>query len=100
MENKKVTPFLFGIGSLVAASLGTSVSADEDENFFVAQALDADTITGSHEGDDEGECGEGECGEKDGDGEGECGEGECGEEGEGKDEGSDEDEGEEESEEE
>lgn len=91
MENKKVTPLLFGIGSFVAASLGTSVTADEDENLFVAQALDADanTITGAHEG--EGECGEGECGEKDEDGEGKCGEGECGEDG-GEDEGSDEEE--------
>ena len=84
MKDQKVTPYIFGIGSFVAASLASSVSADEEEKLFLAQALDADlnTITGAH-GGGEGECGdeekdeaksEGECGE------GECGEGECGEE--------------------
>ena len=89
MKDQKVTPYIFGIGSFVAASLASSVSADEEEKLFLAQALDADlnTITGAHGGGEgecgeaekdeaksEGECGEGECGE------GECGEGECGEE--------------------
>lgn len=82
--NKK--PALIGIGSFLAASLGVSVSAsiDEDPNHvFLADAIgDPSNILSASE--EEGECGEGKCGEDGEDGEeGECGEGKCGEEGEG-----------------
>lgn len=89
--NKKSA--LIGIGSFLAASLGVSVSASIDEdpnNVFLADAIgDPSNILSASE--EEGECGEGKCGEDDE--EGECGEGKCGEEGE---EGEDEEETEEE----
>ena len=79
--NKK--PALIGIGSFLAASLGVSVSASIDEdpnNVFLADAVsDSNNVLSASHGE-EGECGEGKCGE---DGEGECGEGKCGEDGEG-----------------
>lgn len=78
--NKK--PALIGIGSFLAASLGVSVSASIDEdpnNVFLADAIgDPSNVLSASE--EEGECGEGKCGE-DGE-EGECGEGKCGEDGE------------------
>ena len=77
--NKK--PALIGIGSFLAASLGVSVSASIDEdpdNVFLADSIEpSNVLTASEE---EGECGEGKCGEE-GE-EGECGEGKCGEDGE------------------
>ena len=78
--NKK--PALIGIGSFLAASLGVSVSASIDEdpnNVFLADAIgDPSNVLSASE--EEGECGEGKCGEE-GE-EGECGEGKCGEDGE------------------
>ena len=74
--NKSIT---LGIGAVMAASLGVSVSAslqDEADNVFVLDSLDDLDILS---GDDEGECGEGKCGDDDDDdAEGECGEGKCG----------------------
>ncbi len=102
MEIRNTKPAMIGIGSFLAASLGVSVSASIDEdssNLFLAEALDdANNILTSEE--EEGECGEGKCGEDDS--EGECGEGKCGEDGEDSDEGDEdgEDSDEEESEEE
>lgn len=84
MEIRNTKPAMIGIGSFLAASLGVSVSASIDEdstNLFLAEALgDANNVLTSEE--EEGECGEGKCGEDGEDSEGECGEGKCGEDGE------------------
>lgn len=99
MIERKAKPLILGIGTFVAATFGASALAslsDEADELFELTTVDDGllAITGSDEGDKdgEGECGEGECGEDDdgeGDddggedddsGEGECGEGQCGEE--------------------
>lgn len=83
MNNEINKSLTLGIGAVMAASLGVSVSAsleDEADTVFVLDSLDDQDILSS---DEEGECGEGKCGDDDGeDGEGKCGdddEGECGE---------------------
>ena len=84
MNNEINKSLTLGIGAVMAASLGVSVSAsleDEADTVFVLDSLDDQDILSS---DEEGECGEGKCGDEDDDGddaEGECGEGKCGEEG-------------------
>ncbi|MCY3626352.1 MAG: hypothetical protein F4039_10880 [Gammaproteobacteria bacterium] len=112
MNNEINKSLTFGIGAVMAASLGVSVGAsleDEADTVFVLNSLDDHDILSSDEegecgegkcGDDdgedaEGECGEGKCGEDGDDTEGECGEGKCGEDSDGDDEDDSEDEGEE-----
>lgn len=84
MNNEINKSLTLGIGAVMAASLGVSVSAsleDEADTVFVLDSLDDQDILSS---DEEGECGEGKCGDDDGeDGEGECGEGKCGDDDEG-----------------
>ncbi|MCY3884901.1 MAG: hypothetical protein OXG24_08305 [Gammaproteobacteria bacterium] len=87
MDTPNRKPALIGIGSFLAASLGVSVSASIDEdpnNVFLADAIGDSTNILSASHGEEGECGEGKCGEdSDDDSEGECGEGKCGEDSEG-----------------
>ena len=92
MKINNVKPFVLGIGSLVAASASASLNEMDDE-LLVAQPLldDVIVLTGSDEGEGEGECGEGQCGEDGDSGEGECGE--DGDDGEGDDEEGDDEEG-------
>lgn len=83
MDTPNKKPALIGIGSFLAASLGVSVSASIDEdpnNVFLANAVGDSNNILSASLDEEGECGEGKCGEDsdDDDSEGECGEGKCG----------------------
>ena len=85
MIERKAKPLILGIGTFVAATFGASALAnlsDEADELFELTNVDEGllAITGSDEGDKEGECGEGECGDDDDSGEGECGEGQCGEE--------------------
>ena len=84
MNNEINKSLTLGIGAVMAASLGVSVSAsleDEADTVFVLDSLDDQDILSS---DEEGECGEGKCGDDDGeDDEGECGEGKCGDDDEG-----------------
>ena len=84
MNNEISKSLTLGIGAVMAASLGVSVSAsleDEADTVFVLDSLDDQDILSS---DEEGECGEGKCGDDDGeDDEGECGEGKCGDDDEG-----------------
>ncbi|MDE0093074.1 MAG: hypothetical protein OXO49_01050 [Gammaproteobacteria bacterium] len=107
MNNEINKSLTFGIGAVMAASLGVSVGAsleDEADTVFVLDSLDDhDILSSDEEGecgegkcgddgeDDEGECGEGKCGEDGDDTEGECGEGKCGEDSDGDDDSDDDD---------
>ncbi|MCG6897959.1 MAG: low-complexity protein [Thiocapsa sp.] len=81
MTKKAITPAAALVGAALVGSLGTLNGAEAGTNPFVAQTLDAGYMQIA-EGDTEGKCGEGKCGEDKGS-EGKCGsdkekEGKCG----------------------